>query len=90
MFDRFSDFAQRQKEGLTLKAWFDKVGKDGKDGMSYVIVDDVLHREFSWDGITLAVPQTLSDQVLSYAHEATLAGHADYYKILNRVQSQFS
>ena len=30
------------------------------------------------------------DQVLSYAHEATLAGHAGYYKTLNRVQSQFS
>ena len=93
MFDRFSDFAQRQKEDPTLKAWFDKVGKDCKDGISYVIVDDLLHREFSRDGITvstLAVPQTLRDQVLSYAHEATLAGHAGYYKTLNRVQSQFS
>ena len=27
MFDRFSDFAQRQREDATLKAWFDKVGK---------------------------------------------------------------
>ena len=89
MFGRFSDFAQRQKEDPTLKAWFDKVGKDCKDGISYVIVD-LLHREFSRDEITLstlAVPQTLRDQVLSYAHEATLAGHAGYYKTLNRVQS---
>ena len=93
MFHRFSYFAQRHEEGPTLKAWFDKVGKDCKDGISYVIVDGLLHREFSRDGITvstLAVPRTLRDQVLSYAHEATLAGHADYYKTLNRVQSQFS
>ena len=93
MFDRFSDVAQRQKEDPTLKAWFDKVGKDCKDGISYEIVEDLLHRELSRDGITvstLAVPQTLRDQVLSYAHEATLAGHAGYYKTLNRVQSQFS
>ena len=79
MFDRFSDFAQRLKEDPTLKAWFDKVGKDCTDGISYGITVSAL-----------AVPQTLGYQVLSYAHEATLAGHAGYYKTPKRVQSQLS
>ena len=69
------------------------MGHDSVDGVSYNVIDDLLYRDFIKFGVkyrTLAVPQSLREQVLSYAHEATLAGHSGYYKTLNRVQSKFS
>ncbi|GFS08421.1 Gypsy retrotransposon integrase-like protein 1, partial [Elysia marginata] len=93
LFERFADFVQRQKKDPTLELWFTKVGAGPVDGVSFVIADNLLYRDFVKDDVTyrtLAVPQSLRDQVLSYAHEATLTAHAGYNKTLHCIQSQFS
>ncbi|GFR95462.1 Gypsy retrotransposon integrase-like protein 1 [Elysia marginata] len=93
LFERFADFVHRQKKDPTLELWLKKVGTGPVNGVSFVIADDLLYRDFVKDDVTyrtLAVPQSLRDQVLSYAHEATLTAHAGYYKTLHCIQSQFS
>ena len=59
-----------------LRLCFGKVGTDAMDGVSFVVVKDLLYRDFLKSGImyrTLVVRKPLKEQVLSYAHEVLLA-----------------
>ncbi|GFS00054.1 hypothetical protein ElyMa_006388600 [Elysia marginata] len=74
-----TDLAQRQKEDPTLKPWFERLGKPPVHSVSFVLSDGLLFREFyrQKSGLydrTLVVPASLRNQVLSSAHDSSLAG----------------
>ncbi|GFO48474.1 hypothetical protein PoB_007497900 [Plakobranchus ocellatus] len=71
----FSDLPVRQREDPSLKPWFQRVGLPPVAGVSFRIEDGILKRlhtgsKFSSVQTTVAVPKSLRQVVLSYAHES--------------------
>ncbi|GFO45688.1 hypothetical protein PoB_007219300 [Plakobranchus ocellatus] len=78
----FSDLPVGQREDPSLAPWFKRVGLPPVAGVSFQIEDGVLKRlhaksEFATVQ-TIAVPESLPQLVLSYAHESDLAGHSGF------------
>ncbi|GFO36018.1 gypsy retrotransposon integrase-like protein 1 [Plakobranchus ocellatus] len=91
----FSDLPVRQREDPSLAPWFKRVGLPPVDGVSFRIEDGVLKRlharsEFATVQTTIAVPESLRQIVLSYAHESDLAGHSGFRKTLSAIRTHFS
>ncbi|GFO37431.1 gypsy retrotransposon integrase 1 [Plakobranchus ocellatus] len=91
----FSDLPVRQREDPSLKPWFKRVGLLPVAGVSFRIEDGVLKRlhaksEFATVQTTIAVPESLRQVVLSYAHESDLAGHSGFRKTLSAIRDCFS
>ncbi|GFN80569.1 reverse transcriptase [Plakobranchus ocellatus] len=81
----FSDFPVRQREDPSLAPWFKRVGLPPVAGVSFRIEDGVLKRlhaksEFATVQTTIAVPESLRQLVLSYAHESDLSSHSGFRK----------
>ncbi|GFO40231.1 hypothetical protein PoB_006673600 [Plakobranchus ocellatus] len=75
----FSDLPVRQREDPSLAPWCKRVDLPPVAGVSFRIEDGVLKRlhaksEFATVQTTIAVPESLRQIVLSYAHESDLAG----------------
>ncbi|GFO47186.1 reverse transcriptase [Plakobranchus ocellatus] len=90
-----SDLPVRQREDPTLKPWFQRVGLPPVAGVSFCIEDDILKRlhtksKFSSVQTTVAVPKSLRQVVLSYAHESVSAGHSGFRKTLSSIRDCFS
>ncbi|GFO34988.1 reverse transcriptase [Plakobranchus ocellatus] len=82
VLDPFSDLPVRQREDPSLKPWFERVGLPPVAGVSFRIEDGILKRlhaksEFPSVQTTIAVPESLRQVVLSYAHESDLSGHSE-------------
>ncbi|GFO30063.1 gypsy retrotransposon integrase-like protein 1 [Plakobranchus ocellatus] len=91
----FSDLPVRQREDPSLTPWFKRVGLPPVAGVSFRIEDGVLKRlhsrsQFSTVQTTIAVPESLRQVVLSYAHESDLAGHSGFRKTLSSIRDYFS
>ncbi|GFN80088.1 scan domain-containing protein 3 [Plakobranchus ocellatus] len=91
----FSDLPVRQREDPSLTPWFKHVGLPPVAGVSFRIEDGVLKRlhaksEFATVQTTIAVPESLRQVVLSYAHESDLAGHSGFRKTLSAIREYFS
>ncbi|GFO28339.1 scan domain-containing protein 3 [Plakobranchus ocellatus] len=91
----FSDLPVRQREDHSLAPWFKRVGLPSVAGVSFQIEDGVLKRlhaksEFATVQTTIAVPESLHQLVLSYAHESELVGHSGFRKTLSAIRIQFS
>ncbi|GFN92525.1 scan domain-containing protein 3 [Plakobranchus ocellatus] len=91
----FSDLPVRQREDPSLAPWFKRVGLPPVAGVSFWIEDGVLKRlhaksEFATVQTTIAVPESLRQLVLSYAHESDLAGHSGFRKTLTAIRTHFS
>ncbi|GFO26334.1 Pol polyprotein [Plakobranchus ocellatus] len=84
-----------QREDPSLAPWFKRVGLSPVAGVSFQIEDGVLKRlhaksEFATVQTTIAVPESLRQLVLSYAHESDLASHLGFRKTLSAIRTQFS
>ncbi|GFO46077.1 reverse transcriptase [Plakobranchus ocellatus] len=95
VLDPFSDLPVRQSDDPTLKPWFQRVGLPPVAGVSFCIEDDILKRlhtksKFSSVQTTVAVPKSLRQVVLSYAHESVSAGHSGFRKTLSFLRDCFS
>ncbi|GFO03057.1 reverse transcriptase [Plakobranchus ocellatus] len=95
VLDPFSDLPVRQREDPSLKPWFQRVGLPPVAGVSFRIENDILKRlhtrsKFSSVQTTVAVPKSLRQIVLSYAHESDLSGHSGFRKTLSAVRDYFS
>ncbi|GFN74046.1 phospholipase a2 [Plakobranchus ocellatus] len=95
VLDPFSDLPVRQREDPSLKLWFQRVGLPSVAGVSFRVEDGVLKRlyaksKFSSVQITIAVPESLRQIVLSYAHESVSAGHSGFQKTLSTIRDCFS
>ncbi|GFN98844.1 reverse transcriptase [Plakobranchus ocellatus] len=95
VLDPFSDLPVRQREDPTLKPWFQRVGLPPVAGVSLCIEDGILKRlhtksKFSSVQTTVAVPKSLRQVVLSYAHESVSAGHSGFRKTLSFIRDCFS
>ncbi|GFN98431.1 gypsy retrotransposon integrase 1 [Plakobranchus ocellatus] len=95
VLDPFSDLPVRQREDPTLKPWFQRVGLPPVAGVSFRIEDGILKRrhtksKFSSVQTTVAVPKSLRQVVLSYAHESVSAGHSGFRKTLSSIRDCFS
>ncbi|GFO24333.1 hypothetical protein PoB_005083800 [Plakobranchus ocellatus] len=82
----FSDLPVRQREDPSLAPWFQSVGLPTVAGVPFQIKDGVLKRlhaksEFATVQTTIAVPESLRQLVLSYAHESDLADYADCWRM---------
>ncbi|GFN79145.1 gypsy retrotransposon integrase 1 [Plakobranchus ocellatus] len=82
-------------EDPSLKPWFERVGLQPVAGASFRIEDGILKRlhaklEFSSVQTTIAVPESLRQVVLSYAHESDLSGHSGFRKTLSAIRDYFS
>ncbi|GFO03184.1 hypothetical protein PoB_002968900 [Plakobranchus ocellatus] len=91
----FSDHPVSQREDPFLAQWFKRVGLPPIAGVSFQIEDGVLKRlnaksEFATVQTTIAVPESLRQLVLSYAHESDLAGHSGFRKTLSAICTHFS
>ncbi|GFN82062.1 Pol polyprotein [Plakobranchus ocellatus] len=91
----FSDLPVRQREDPSLTPWFKRVGSPPVARVSFRIEDGVLKRlhaksEFATVQTTIAVPESLRQVVLSYAHESDLAGHSGFRKTLSAIRDYFS
>ncbi|GFO04736.1 reverse transcriptase [Plakobranchus ocellatus] len=91
----FSDLPVRQMEDPSLKPWFQRVGLPPVAGVSFRIEVGILKRlyaksKFSSVQTTIAVPETLRQVVLSYAHESDLSGHSGFQKTLSAILDYFS
>ncbi|GFO40481.1 gypsy retrotransposon integrase 1 [Plakobranchus ocellatus] len=95
VLDPFSDLPVRQREDPFLKLWFQRVGLPPVASVSFRIEDGVLKRlyaksKFSSVQTTVAVPESLRQIVLSYAHESVSAGHSGFQKTLSAIRDCFS
>ncbi|GFO24393.1 reverse transcriptase [Plakobranchus ocellatus] len=95
VLDHFSDLPVRQREDPTLKPWFQHVGLPPVAGVSFRIEDGILKwlhtkSKFSSVQTTVAVPKSLRQVVLSYAHESVSAGHSGFRKTLSSIRDCFS
>ncbi|GFO06803.1 hypothetical protein PoB_003330800 [Plakobranchus ocellatus] len=95
VLDPFSDLPVRQREDPSLKPWFQRVGLPPVAGVSFHIEDGILKRlhtksKFSSVQTTVAVPKSLRQVVLSYAHESVSAGHSGFRKTLSSIRDCFS
>ncbi|GFO32953.1 gypsy retrotransposon integrase-like protein 1 [Plakobranchus ocellatus] len=95
LLDPFSDLPVRQREDSSLKLWFQLVGLPSVAGISFRIEDGILKRlptksKFSSVQTTIAVPESLRQIVLSYAHESDLSGHSGFRKTLSAIRDYFS
>ncbi|GFO27302.1 Pol polyprotein [Plakobranchus ocellatus] len=93
--DPFSDLPVRQREDPTLKPCFQRVGLPPVAGVSFRIEDGILKRlhtksKFSSVQTTVAVPKSLRQVVLSYAHESVSPGHSGFRKTLSFIRDCFS
>ncbi|GFO04930.1 reverse transcriptase [Plakobranchus ocellatus] len=91
----FFDLPVRQSEDLSLKPWFQRVRLPPVAGVSFRIEDGILKRlhtksKFSSVQTTVAVPKSLRQVVLSYAHESVSAGHSGFRKTLSSIRDCFS
>ncbi|GFO15100.1 gypsy retrotransposon integrase-like protein 1 [Plakobranchus ocellatus] len=91
----FSDLLVRQREDPSLAPWFKRVGLPPVTSVSFQIEDEVRKRlhaksEFATVQTTIAVPESLRQLVLSYAHESDLACHSGFRKTLSALRTQFS
>ncbi|GFO13476.1 reverse transcriptase [Plakobranchus ocellatus] len=91
----FSDLPVRQREDPSLAPWFKRVDLPPVAGVSFRIEDGVLERlhaksEFATVQTTIAVPESLRQLGLSYAHESDLAGHSGFRKTLSAIRTHFS
>ncbi|GFO34798.1 retrotransposable element tf2 protein type 1 [Plakobranchus ocellatus] len=91
----FSDLPVRQRDDPTLKPWFQRVGLPPVAGVSFRIEDGILKRlhtksKFSSVQTTVAVPKSLRQVVLSYAHESVSADHSGFRKTLSFIRDHFS
>ncbi|GFO45957.1 reverse transcriptase [Plakobranchus ocellatus] len=91
----FSDLPVRQRDDPSLKPWFQLVGLPPVAGVSFRIEDGVLKRlyaksQFSSVQTTIAVPESLRQVVLSYAHESISADHSGFRKTLSAIRDYFS
>ncbi|GFO24773.1 Pol polyprotein [Plakobranchus ocellatus] len=64
-------------------------------GVSFQVEDGVLNRlhaksKFATVQTTIAVPESLRQLVLSYAHESDLADHSSFQKTLSAIRTRFS
>ncbi|GFO46941.1 retrotransposable element tf2 protein type 1 [Plakobranchus ocellatus] len=94
VLDHFPDLPVRQREDPTLKPWFQRVGVPPVAGVSFRIEDGILKRlhtksKFSSVQTTVAVPKSLRQVVLSYAHESVSAGHSGFRKTLSFIRDCF-
>ncbi|GFO31661.1 gypsy retrotransposon integrase-like protein 1 [Plakobranchus ocellatus] len=95
VLDPFSDLPVRQREDPSLKPWFQRVGLPPVAGVSFRIEDGILERlptksKCSSVQTTVAVPKSLRQVVLSYAHESDLSGHSGFRKTLSAIRDYFS
>ncbi|GFN74707.1 scan domain-containing protein 3 [Plakobranchus ocellatus] len=95
MLAPFSDLPVRQREDPSLAPWFKRVDLPLVAGVSFRIEDGVLKRlhaksEFATVQTTIAVPESLRQLVLSYAHESDLASHSGFRKTLTAIRTHFS
>ncbi|GFN91633.1 reverse transcriptase [Plakobranchus ocellatus] len=95
VLDPFSDLPVRQREDASIKLWFQRVGLPPVAGVSFRIEDRILKRlhaksEFSSVQTTIAVPESLRQVVLSYAHESDLSGHSGFRKTLSAICDYFT
>ncbi|GFN90306.1 reverse transcriptase [Plakobranchus ocellatus] len=90
VLDPFSDLPVRQRDDPTLKPWFQRVGLPSVDGVSFRIEDGILKRLHTSVQYTVAVPKSLRQAVLSYAHESVSAGHSGFRKTLSFIRDCFS
>ncbi|GFO36289.1 gypsy retrotransposon integrase 1 [Plakobranchus ocellatus] len=91
----FSDLPVRQREDPSLAPWFKRVDLPPVAGVSFRNEDGVLKRlnaksEFATVQTTIAVPESLRQLVLSYAHESDLVGHSGFRKTLSAIRTHFS
>ncbi|GFS08340.1 reverse transcriptase [Elysia marginata] len=91
----FTDVGSRQKVDPTLKEWFNKVGAPPVRGVYFTITDGKLLRHYQRTdsdiiNTTLAVPESLGQLMLMYAHDTCLSGHSGFKKTLSNVQAYFS
>ncbi|GFN78998.1 gypsy retrotransposon integrase 1 [Plakobranchus ocellatus] len=87
--------SKRQREDPSLAPWFKLVGLPPVTDVSFQIEDGVLKRlhaksEFATVQTTIAVPESLRQLVLSYAHESDLEGHSGFRKIVSAIRTHFS
>ncbi|GFN92303.1 reverse transcriptase [Plakobranchus ocellatus] len=90
-----TDVGSRQKVGPTLKDWFNKVGAPPVGGVHFTITKGKLTRHYQRAGsdtinTTIAVPESLRQLVLQYAHGNCLSGHSGFKKTFSNVQAYFS
>ncbi|GFN78793.1 gypsy retrotransposon integrase-like protein 1 [Plakobranchus ocellatus] len=72
-----------------------RVGLPPVAGVSFRIEDDILKglhtkSKFSSVQTTVAVPKSLRQIVLSYAHESDLSGHSGFRKTISAIRNYFS
>ncbi|GFO19369.1 gypsy retrotransposon integrase-like protein 1 [Plakobranchus ocellatus] len=88
-----TDLSHEQANDSLLQSGFSAVGRPPVRGVSFVVEDGILFREFrspSFYNKTLVVPLSWRREVLSAAHDSPLSGHSGFRKTLANVQSQFS
>ncbi|GFN87466.1 Pol polyprotein [Plakobranchus ocellatus] len=90
-----TDVGSRQKVDPILKDWFNKVNAPPVGGVYFAITKSKLLRHYQRAGsdtinTTIAVPESLRQLVLQYAHDNCLSGHSGFKKTLSNIQAYFS
>ena len=81
------EFLQAQKE--EFGDFNDFVNSDPVGGFNFIINDEGLLSILKKDGIKIAVPSSLKEQVLSWAHGSKAIGHYGVRRTLLKIQRRF-